>query len=78
MQDAARARRWHVRVYAGAGASAHAVAYTLDGLRAELAPALAVSEVQPEELVAGGWEACTGAAARVRRLRALRVAVARA
>jgi hypothetical protein len=62
MADARRC----VRVYAGAGVSVSALEYTLDGLRAELAPSLTVSEVLPEELLAGGWEASTGALRRTR------------
>jgi glutamine amidotransferase-like uncharacterized protein len=65
MAEAPRARRANVLVYAGAGVSAHALAYTLDGLRTELAPALHVVEVTAAALLAGGWEASTGASARL-------------
>jgi hypothetical protein len=50
-----------VRIYAGEGAAPRALAYALDGLRSELPAAVQVVEIGTEELLAGGWEASTGA-----------------
>ena len=50
-----------VRVYNGEGVAPRALAYLLDGLRGELPAALQVVEIGTEELLAGGWEASTGA-----------------
>ena len=50
-----------VRIYAGDGAAPRALAYALDGLRSELPAAVQVVEIGTEELLAGGWEASTGA-----------------
>ena len=50
-----------VRVYSGEGVAPRALAYTLDGLRGELPAALQVLEIGEDELLAGGWEASTGA-----------------
>jgi hypothetical protein len=51
----------HVRVYSGDGVAPRALAYLLDGLRGELPAAVQVLEIGTEELLAGGWEASTGA-----------------
>jgi glutamine amidotransferase-like uncharacterized protein len=51
-----------VRVYAGPGASSRCVAYTVEALQSTLPGTLAVSTIEPQELLGKQkWERDTGA-----------------